>query len=174
MDRERKGYIQLYCGNGKGKTTAALGLSLRTLLSGGSVFFAQFFKGAATAEMELVSFCDRFVIEQYGTGNFIIGQPTEEDQKNARNGLEHCKRVLESGYFDLVILDEIILSTFYQIITASEIINVIQSRKPWVEVVLTGRKAPHELIEMADLVTEMRKVKHYFDAGVKARKGIEF
>ena len=174
MDRERKGCIQIYCGNGKGKTTAALGLSLRTLLSGGSVYFAQFFKGMDTAETGLCSLCDRFVMEQYGTGKFIIGDPTEEDRKQARLGLEHCKNVLSSGFFDLVVLDEIILSVFYQLITVEEIISMLKVRKPWVEVVLTGSKAPIELIERADLVTEMKKVKHYFDAGVKARKGIEY
>lgn len=174
MGRERKGYIQVYCGNGKGKTTAALGLSVRTLLSGGSVYFAQFFKGTETAEIGLCNHFDRFVMEQYGTGKFINGDPSEEDRKQTRQGLEHCKNILNSGFFDLVVLDEIILSVFYQIITGEEIISLLKSRKPWVEVVLTGRKAPHELIEIADLVTEMKKVKHYFDAGVRARKGIEY
>ncbi len=174
MDKDRKGYIQVYCGNGKGKTTAALGLSLRTLLSGGSVYFAQFCKGSETAEMGLCLLFDTFVMEQYGTGKFIINDPTEEDRKQARLGFAHGKSVLSSGYFDLVVLDEIILSVFYRLITIEEILSMLRSRKPWVEVVLTGRKAPHELIEVADLVTEMKKVKHYFDTGVKARKGIEF
>ncbi|HOJ95629.1 MAG TPA: cob(I)yrinic acid a,c-diamide adenosyltransferase [Methanospirillum sp.] len=174
MGFDRIGYIQVYCGNGKGKTTAALGLSLRTLLSGGSVFFAQFCKGSETAEMGLCSLFDTFVIEQYGTGNFIINDPTDEDRKQARTGLEHCRSILSSGHFDMVVLDEIILCVFYQLVTIEEIISMIRSRKPWVEVVLTGRKAPQELIDAADLVTEMKKIKHYFDRGVKARKGIEF
>lgn len=174
QNKNRKGYIQVYCGNGKGKTTAALGLSLRTLLSGGSVYFAQFCKGLETAEMSLCSHFDTFVMEQYGTGKFIVGDPTQEDLKQARKGLEHSRNVLLSGYFDLVVLDEIILSVFYQLITIEEIISMLRLRKPWVEVVLTGRKAPHELIEAADLVTEMKKVKHYFDSGIKARKGIEY
>ncbi len=174
MNKDRKGYIQIYCGNGKGKTTAALGLSLRTLLSGGSVYFAQFCKGSETAEMGLCSIFENFVMEQYGTGKFIVSDPSEEDRKQARQGFEHCKNVLSSGFFDLVVLDEIILSVFYQLITVEEIISMLRTRKPWVEVVLTGRKAPRELIEAADLVTEMKKVKHYFDAGVKARRGIEF
>jgi len=174
MNKERKGYIHLYCGNGKGKTTAALGLSLRTLMSGGSVFFAQFFKGLETSEMGLCSIFDSFIMEQYGTGQFIIGEPHEEDRKQAILGLEHCKNILTSGYFDLVVLDEIILSSFYQIFTIEEIISILKMRQPWVEVVLTGRKAPHELVEFADLVTEMKKVKHYFDTGVKARIGIEY
>lgn len=174
MTPERKGCIQVYCGNGKGKTTAALGLSLRTLLSGGNVFFAQFFKGMQTAEMDLCSLCDRFVMEQYGTGMFILGDPTEEDKKQARKGFEHCNSVLQSGYFDLVVLDEIILSIYYLLITTDEIISMLMARNPKVEVVLTGRRAPAELVEISDLVTDMRKVKHYYDAGVKARKGIEF
>ena len=113
-------------------------------------------------------------MEQYGTGKFIINDPTEEDRKQARVGLEHCRSELSSGYFDLVVLDEIIMSVFYQLITIEEILSMLKSRKPWVEVVLTGRKAPHGLIEVADQFTEMKKVKHYFDSGVKARKGIEF
>ena len=105
MNKDRKGYIQIYCGNGKGKTTAALGLSLRTLLSGGSVYFAQFCKGSETAEMGLCSIFENFVMEQYGTGKFIVSDPSEEDRKQARQGFEHCKNVLSSGFFDLVVLD---------------------------------------------------------------------
>jgi cob(I)alamin adenosyltransferase len=174
MERDRKGYIQVYCGNGKGKTTAALGLSLRTLLSGGSVFFAQFFKGTETAEMALCSRFEAFVMEQYGSGKFIVNKPSEEDRKLTIQGIEHCKKVLSSGFFDLVVLDEIILCAYYHIVPVQEILCIITSRKPWVEVVLTGRKAPHDIIEVADLVTDMKKVKHYFDAGVGARKGIEY
>ena len=140
----------------------------------GQCILPKFCKGSETAEMGLCSRFDSFVMEQYGTGKFIINDPTEEDRKQARIGFKHCKSVLSSGYFDLVVLDEIIMSVFYQLITIEEILSMLKSRKPWVEVVLTGRKAPHELIEVADLVTEMKKVKHYFDAGVKARKGIEF
>jgi len=138
------------------------------------VYFAQFFKGVETSEQELGSLCDRFILEQFGTGKFIIGSPLEEDVRSARRGLEYCREVLQSGFFDLVVMDEVMLCVFYQIVTPDEIIDVIRARKPSVEVVITGRKAPKELVLCADLMTDMKKVKHYFDQGVKARKGIEY
>lgn len=168
------GYIQIYCGTGKGKTTAALGLSMRILLTGGSVFFAQFHKGIKTAELGLCALCDKFVIEQYGTGSFISGLPGPDDIKAAQQGMHYCKEALMSGCFDLVVLDEILLCVAYQIFSVEELISILESRKSHVEVVLTGRKAPAGLITAADLVTEMKKVKHYFDSGVSARSGIEY
>ena len=170
----KQGYIQIYCGTGKGKTTAALGLSLRILLTGGSVFFAQFFKGVETAELGLCSLCDRFSIEQYGTGNFIAGLPGSEDIAAARKGLRYCHDALTSGCFDLIVLDEILLCVAYQIFSVEELISILESRKSHVEVVLTGRRVQSELVSAADLITEMKKVKHYFDQGVSARKGIEY
>jgi len=170
----QKGYVQIYCGNGKGKTTAALGLSLRTLLSGGSVYFAQFFKGIETAEQGLCTQCDRFVMDQFGTGKFIMGEPGSEDIRAAKRGFDFSRDVLSSGFFNLVVLDEILLCLYYQMITADEIIGMILSRHKGVEVIMTGRRAPQELLMIADLVTEMKKVKHYYDHGVCARKGIEF
>jgi len=170
----RKGYIQIYSGSGKGKTTAALGLSLRTLLSGGTVFFAQFFKGIKTAEQDLTYWCDRFTIEQYGTGEFISGLPGPEEIRLAKQGIFHCKEVLKSGFFDLVVMDEVLLCIFYQIITPEEMISILRSRRSNVEVVLTGIKAPSELLKISDLATDMKKVKHYFDCGVSARRGIEY
>jgi len=146
MDKDRKGYIQVYCGNGKGKTTAALGLSLRTLLSGGSVYFAQFCKGSETAELGLCTLFDTFVMEQYGTGKFIISDPTEEDLKQARLGLEHCKSVLSSGYFDLVVLDEIIMSVYYRLIT--------------IEPTLGTKKFTHNIFQHAALSIEQYLLIH--------------
>ncbi|WP_319578765.1 cob(I)yrinic acid a,c-diamide adenosyltransferase [uncultured Methanospirillum sp.] len=170
----RQGYVQIYCGTGKGKTTAALGLSMRILLTGGSVFFAQFFKGIKTAELGLCALCDRFVIEQYGTGNFVSGLPGPGEIAAVHRGMKHCHDVLRSGCFDLVVLDEILMCVAYQVITTEEVLALIEVRKPHVEVVLTGRKAPAELLQAAHLVTEMKKIKHYYDNGVRAREGIEF
>ncbi len=173
MNGER-GYVQIYCGTGKGKTTAALGLSLRILLSGGSVYFAQFFKGIETAEMNLSSWSDRFVLEQYGTGSFILGEPSADDRRLARLGFENCRRVMALDHFDLVVLDEILFSITQLLLSTEEIVAAIKARNPSVEVIVTGRKAPAALVEAADLVTDMHKVKHYFDTGVRARKGIEY
>jgi cob(I)alamin adenosyltransferase len=170
----RHGYVHIYYGTGKGKTTAALGLSMRVLLTGGSVFFAQFNKGIQTAELGLCALCDRFVIEQYGTGNFISGLPGPGEMAAAYRGMKHCQDVLRSGYFDLVVLDEILMCVAYQAITTEELQVLLEARKPHVEVVLTGRRAPADLVSASDLVTEMRKIKHYYDKGVRAREGIEF
>lgn len=170
----RQGFVHIYCGTGKGKTTAALGLSLRTLLTGGSVYFAQFFKGTRTAEEQLCTLCDRFVIDQLGTGRFITGQPREAEIRAARRGVEFCRDVLTSGYFNLVVLDEILYTISYGMVSSDEIIELLIMRHPGVEVVLTGRRAPVSLIRVADLVTDMSRVKHYFDQGVGARSGIEF
>ncbi len=171
---ERQGYVQIYFGAGKGKTTAALGLSMRTILTGGSVYFAQFFKGVETAELGLPALSDRFIIEQYGTGHFVSGLIGPEEISTAQRGIQHCADILKSGYFDLVVLDEILLSVMYQILTIHELIALLEMRKSHVEVVVTGRYVPQELLKVADLVTEMKKVKHYYDQGVRARKGIEF
>ena len=172
--KNRPGYVQIYCGSGKGKTTAALGLSLRTLLSGGSVYFSQFFKGRETSEQGLCSWSDRFVLDQWGTGRFVMGEPCSEDIRAAMHGFEACSTVINSGYFNLVVLDEIFFCVTYQMLSVEAICNLILSRDPGVEVILTGRYAPRELVMIADLVTDMRKVKHYYDKGVKARKGIEY
>lgn len=170
----RHGYIQIYCGTGKGKTTAALGLSMRILLTGGSVFFAQFFKGIKTAELGLCTLCEQFVIEQYGTGSFVTGLPGPGEIAAAHRGMKQCYDVLRSGCFNLVVLDEILMCVTYQIITTEELLDLLEKRKSHVEVVMTGRRAPPDLVKAADLVTEMKKVKHYFDRGVAARSGIEF
>jgi cob(I)alamin adenosyltransferase len=170
----RQGFVHIYCGTGKGKTTAALGLSLRTLLTGGSVYFAQFFKGTRTAEEQLCTLCDRFVIDQLGTGRFITGHPQEVDIRAAQRGLEFCRDVLVSGYFNLVVLDEILHTISYGMVSGDEIIDLLTMRHPGVEVVLTGRRAPASLIRVADLVTDMSSVKHYFDQGIGARSGIEY
>ena len=104
MNKDRKGYIQIYCGNGKGKTTAALGLSLRTLLSGGSVYFAQFCKGSETAEMGLCSIFENFVMEQYGTGKFIVSDPSEEDRNRPDKDLNTAKMFFRRGFLILLFL----------------------------------------------------------------------
>lgn len=114
------------------------------------------------------------MIEQYGTGNFVSGPPGPGEIAAVHRGMKHCHDLLISGYFDLVVLDEILMCVAFQVITTEELLGLLEEKKPHVEVVLTGRKAPGELLNAADLVTEMRKIKHYFDRGVRAREGIEF
>lgn len=169
-----EGYIQVYTGDGKGKTTAALGVSVRSLVAGYRVFFAQFIKGMKTGELALSESFPDFTIVQYGEGRFIDGKPEESDVAAARRGLALCAEVLCSGEYDLVVLDEVNVALHYELFEVAEVIAALRGRAPHVDVICTGRYAPPELIAEADLVTEMKKIKHYYAAGVRARKGIEF
>lgn len=167
------GFVHVYTGNGKGKTTAALGLSLRAVCAGKRVFFGQFVKGMKYSETKAVEYLPNFDMEQLGLNCFIEKEPTQADIDAAHAGLRRIQEVVQSGQYDLVVLDEVNIAIYFQLITASEVVNLIQSRPNHVEVVCTGRYAPEELIEIADLVTEMKEVKHYYIQGILARKGIE-
>lgn len=168
-----RGYIQVYTGNGKGKTTAALGMSLRCVCAGKKVFFGEFIKDRESSELKAGAFLPNFEIVQFGCGCFIDRDPEEEDFRAAREGLARCDRVLRSGEYGLVVLDEINVALFYGLLEAGDVIEVLGRRDCRVEVVLTGRYASQEVIDAADLVTEMREVKHYYHEGVEARPGIE-
>ena len=169
-----KGYVQVYTGNGKGKTTASLGLALRAAGAGLSVFIAQFVKGRHYSEIDaLKSLSDAITIEQYGMPTFIIGTATEEDIASARAGLENVKDIIASGKYDLVILDEANVATSLGLFTVDDLLSAIDLKPDYVELVITGRNADPNIIERADLVTEMLEVKHYYRSGVEARKGIE-
>lgn len=170
---EHKGMFHIYTGDGKGKTTAAIGLSIRALGAGKDVFFAQFIKGRHYSELNILQKIDNLTVEQFGRRCFIRKEPEEEDVRLAREGLDKASEVLQSGDYGLVILDEATIALYYELFSPAELLQVIANRHPGVEVVVTGRKAPRELIEAADLVTEMNKIKHYFDEDVSARKGIE-
>lgn len=170
----KQGYIQVYTGDGKGKTTAALGVSVRSLVAGYRVYFAQFIKGMQTGELALSESFPDFTIVQYGEGRFIDGKPEESDVAAARKGLEVCAEVLRAGEYDLVVLDEVNVALHYGLFDVSEVIAALEGRAPHVDVICTGRYAPAEIVEEADLATEMKKIKHYYANGVRARKGIEF
>lgn len=169
-----KGYIHVYTGDGKGKTTAAFGLALRAVGAGFKVFIGQFVKGMKYSEnnsLKLLS--DKITVKQYGRECFIYKEPDEEDLKVARDGLNEMRRVLSSGEHQLVIMDEANIATYYNLFSVDELLEAINGRHPSVEVVITGRKADPKIIEKADLVTEMKEIKHYYRQGVEARKGIE-
>ena len=170
-----QGYIQVYTGNGKGKTTAAFGLALRAAGAGKKVFIAQFVKGKPYSEIDLIEQnLPSIIIKQYGLGCFIINSPTPDDIHAARTGLQEVGEIILSGKYDVIILDEATIALYYNLFSVNELIHVIQSRPEETEIVITGRYAPAELIEIADLVTEMYEVKHYYTQGVAARKGIEY
>lgn len=170
-----KGYIQIYTGNGKGKTTAALGLALRAAGAGKKIFIAQFVKGKTYNEMVAIrKFLPQITIKKFGLGCCLIRESSTKDTEAARKGLKKVKDSIASGKYDLVILDEIFIAIHLRLLSNQEVIETLKKKKNHVEVVLTGRYAPSEIIEMADLVTEMLEVKHYYYQGVKARKGIEY
>jgi len=171
-----RGYIQIYTGNGKGKTTAALGLALRAAGAGLKVFFAQFLKGGSEVYSELYSlrrFPDLIVVKQYGRGCLIYEEPTDEDRKLATVALEEIERVMLTLNFDLIILDEITVACSLSLIDEEKLFSFLKRKPPTVEVVLTGRYASARMVEMADLVTEMVEIKHYYQRGISAREGIE-
>jgi cob(I)alamin adenosyltransferase len=168
-----KGYIHVYTGNGKGKTTAAFGLAVRALLAGKKVFIGQFVKDMKYNETKLVEHFDNIEIKQLGKGCFITNAPNEEDIKAAKMGLDECNEKLSSGEYDLIILDEIFIALYFKLLSVNDVVNVLKNKAINTEVVLTGRYAPEELIDIADLVTEMVEVKHYYTQGVLSRDGID-
>jgi len=170
-----KGMLQVYTGNGKGKTTAALGLALRAAGAGKKVFIAQFAKEIESSEENTIKlFGEDIVLKKFGRESFIKDNPTAEDIASARKGFDEVKAVLKSGQFDLVILDEANIAVHFKLIGIDELLEAIDHRDEHVEVVVTGRKADKKLIEKADLVTEMKEIKHYYSKGIPARKGIEY
>ncbi len=165
--------LQVYTGQGKGKTTAALGLAIRAAGAGKKVFIGQFVKGMKYSELDVLKEVDDITVKQYGLDCFIENKPTEEDIQAAQKGLEDMKEILEFGEYQLVILDEANIATYYGLFPVEELITAVNNRAENVEAVVTGRMADDKIIEVADLVTEMKEVKHYYQAGVTAREGIE-
>ena len=170
----KKGYVQVYTGDGKGKTTAALGLALRAAGAKLKVYIGQFMKTGTYSEVRaLKRFSDLITIEQYGTGKFVKGAPAIEDIQAARSGLEKVRGAMESCQYGLIILEEANVAVNFGLLSVEELLNLITDKPEAVEIVITGRGARPEIIRRADLVTEMKNVKHYFDQGVTARTGIE-
>lgn len=174
-DPFNKGYVQVYTGDGKGKTTASLGLIVRALGAGLSVYLGQFIKAGRYSEIEclesLVS--ARLTCKQYGKGCFIFREASDEDRVAAREGLVEARAALRSGEYQVVVLDEINVACSLELITVDDILDLIDERPQGVELILTGRHADEAVMKRADLVTEMREIKHYYKEGVLARKGIE-
>jgi cob(I)alamin adenosyltransferase len=168
------GYIQVYTGNGKGKTTAAVGVSVRAVASGMKVFFGQFMKNTPSSEHIIFAAYPQYVnLMQFGSGKFVRGKPDAEDFEKAAAGWGHCKNALQSGLYDLVALDELNTALKFGLLPVEEVVETLRLKPAQTEVIITGRGAPEEIINIADLVTEMKEVKHYFMKGVGARRGIE-
>ena len=169
-----KGYVHVYTGDGKGKTTAAIGLAIRAAGAGMRVYIAQFVKGMHYSEIDALDrYADRITLKQYGRDCFIEKEPEAEDIRAARQGLEVVKGILASGDYQMVVLDEANIATRYNLFSPNELIELVQSKPESVELVITGRNADPKVIALADLVTEMKEIKHYYNRGVEARAGIE-
>ncbi len=171
-----RGTIQVYTGTGKGKTTASLGLALRACGHDFKVLMIQFMKGSKNyGEVILSGKIPGFTLIQSGLPTFVEkGNPSDEDLRLAREGMDLAWKAVRENACDMLILDEINCAVDYGCIEKSEVMDLIKERPPTMELVLTGRGAPEEFIEAADLVTEMKEIKHHYASGLEMREGIEF
>ncbi|MCF0156030.1 MAG: cob(I)yrinic acid a,c-diamide adenosyltransferase [Veillonella sp.] len=190
-----KAYVQVYTGEGKGKTTAAIGLAIRALGAGKRVLFLQFMKSKVYSEHTILPQLENLTLETVGKPFFIIkkgmkspeelarwgdevvvfeaGNPPADYMALVQEGYQMAYDAVHSGQYDIVILDEYNMALFFELLTWEQTEALLAHRNPDVEVVFTGRGAPKELIDAADLVTEMKEIKHYYQQGVGARPGIE-
>lgn len=168
--------MQVYTGNGKGKTTAALGLAIRAVGADFKVYIGQFIKDFDYSEiLALKTFENHIYIEQYGQGHGFVHSSTDKTNHiaAAREGLQLAEKALKSGLYDMIILDEINVALSLDLLEVSDVMNLIEQKPESTELILTGRNAHEEILKRADLVTEMKEVKHYYNNGVMSRLGIE-
>ena len=176
MMEKPKRYIQIYTGNGKGKTTAALGQAVRAAGHGLKTFIIMFMKDHPYGELKTLEKLKDFItVERFGNDAFVFRKqpPDENDLAAAKKGLERAKEMIFSGKYDIVILDEICVATYFKLIEPKEVVPLLKAKPDGVELILTGRYCPEEWLELADLVSEMREVKHYYQKGIIAREGFE-
>jgi len=171
---EAKGYVHVYTGDGKGKTTAALGLALRAVGAGWHVFFAQFVKGMSSSELTALRRLNgQVAVRQFGQPRPLPRGPEHANFDGAQQGLSECKEAILSGDYRLIVLDEANVAAALGLFSVDDLIDLIACRPEPVELVLTGRWAHRRILDRADLVTEMREVKHYYRRGILARVGVE-
>jgi cob(I)alamin adenosyltransferase len=171
-----RGYVQVYTGNGKGKTTAALGLALRAAGAGLRVYILQLMKEYPYSELEALNrHADRITVEQVCGDAFVYRrEPAPPEEKaSAAEALDRAQTAMVSGDYDVIVLDEACVSIHFGLITVDQLLALFDTRPETVEVVVTGRYCPEAVLQRADLITEMREVRHYYPSGVPARKGIE-
>ena len=176
MPKLEKGLVQVYTGNGKGKSSAAFGLALRAIGRGLKVYIIQFIKGGFDyGELYIVDKLPNLTLKAFGRGKFVTEKPPgKADVELAGEAFALAEEVVKSGEYDIVILDEINVALNLKLIQIEKVLELIKNKPKHVELILTGRYAPNEIIEAADLVTEMKEVKHPFNKGYQARKGIEY
>ena len=178
MNDIRRGLIIVNTGPGKGKTTAAMGTALRAVGQGMRVLMLQFLKGSwHYGELDAVkAFGDKFVMKQLGRGFVKVGgaEPDPEDLKAVEDAWKESEQAILSGQWDLVVLDEINYAISYKMLDAQRVVEVLKRKPEMVHVILTGRNAHPAIVDLADTVTEMRQVKHAYEKGVMAQRGIEY
>jgi cob(I)alamin adenosyltransferase len=167
--------VQVYTGDGKGKTTAAFGLVVRASGHGMKSYVAQFMKGQNYGELQALENDPHITIEQFGDKQCIRrDQVTEEHRVQARAGLTKAREAMLAGSYNIIVLDEINVAVWFGLLAVQDLLDLLDDRPDSVELVFTGRRAPEQLVERAHLVTEMKPVKHYYDEGLVARPGIEY
>lgn len=171
-----RGLVQIFTGDGKGKTSAAIGAVVRALGHGLRVYISFFMKGDyPSGERDILSRLDNVTVENFGTKGFVDRANIKpEEREQAKRGLDAARKAMLSGNYDLVVLDELNLAVAWKLVELDEVLKLIESKPEGVELIITGRQADSKLIKAADLVTEMLKIKHPYDEGVKARKGMEY
>jgi cob(I)alamin adenosyltransferase len=171
----RRGLVQIFTGDGKGKTSAAIGAVIRALGHGFKVYIGFFMKDRPSGERDVLSRLPNVTMESFGAGGFVDRANIKpEEKERAKRGLAAASQAVLSGNYDLVVLDEINLAVAWNLVERDEVLKLIDSKPEGVELILTGRQADSKLVQSADLVTEMLKIKHPYDEGVKAREGIEY
>jgi cob(I)alamin adenosyltransferase len=170
------GLIQVFTGDGKGKTTAALGEALRACGHSYKVLIVQFMKGDIEyGEVKITSKIPNMTLKQFGLPTFVKkGEPTEEDLKLAREGFQFAKDAIQNKKFDMVILDELNVAIDYGLLKLEPVLKLLKNRPDGIEIIITGRYAPQEILDIADLVSRIEEVKHPYQKGIQARKGVEW
>lgn len=171
---KRKGYIHLYTGNGKGKTSAATGLAIRAAGACHKIYFAVFVKGMEYSEYRILKGIPNINVHIFGRNCFIKNTPEQEDIDLATHGMELVTDVIKNNSADIIVMDEICIALHYELINEDDLIKLILGRPYEMEVVLTGRYATDKLFDIADLVTNMTEIKHYYNKGIQSREGIDF
>jgi cob(I)alamin adenosyltransferase len=176
MNKLKQGFVQIYTGNGKGKSTAAIGQAVRAAGFGLKSYIAQFMKEYPYNELFSLKYLSEWItIEQFGGDEFVYKKelPGKEELTKAKKGLQSAKEKMLSREYDIIVLDEALVAIYFKLIETNDLVQFIKQKSENVELILTGRYCPDELIELADLVTEMKEIKHYYQKGVTSRKGIE-
>jgi cob(I)alamin adenosyltransferase len=171
----KKGFIHVYTGNGKGKTTAAIGLGIRAIGAGLKVIMIQFMKGRRYSEIDVLQHIKNFTVVQFGRDEFVSKEKPEQiDIDLAKKGLIYARDFIQKGQYDLVILDEINVAIDFNLISLGDVIDLLENKPESLELVLTGRYASPEIIKHADIVSEILEIKHPYQKGVQSRKGIDW